>query len=131
MSSRLAFQRVVLARDDFVDPSQREVVRLRDGPHGENAATDFTATTLPASMSRRQLVRRVKQCSRTERVCEGRQGRAWAGPPRGRLLPRLEPPRLHGGHPDHRARIGPSGSRTRYSHLLRSGYFALCYRGQA
>jgi len=43
-------------------------------PHGEKAATDFTATTLPANMSRRQLVRRVKQRWRTERVYEDAKG---------------------------------------------------------
>jgi SRSO17 transposase len=34
----------------------------------------FTATTLPANMSRRQLVRRVKQRWRTERACEDAKG---------------------------------------------------------
>jgi len=71
MSSRFATERVVLAQDDLVDPSQREAVwLLMEWPHGEKAATDFTATTLPANMSRRQLVRRVKQRWRTERVYE-------------------------------------------------------------
>jgi SRSO17 transposase len=75
MSSRLASERVVLARNNFVDPSQREVVWLLvEWPHGENAATDFTATALPASMSRRQLVWRVKQRWRTESVYEDAKG---------------------------------------------------------
>jgi len=53
MSSRFATERVVLAQDDLVDPSQREAVwLLMEWPHGEKAATDFTATTLPANMSR-------------------------------------------------------------------------------
>jgi len=92
MSSRFATERVVLAQDDLVDPSQREAVwLLMEWPHGEKAATDFTATTLPANMSRRQLVRRVKQRWRTERVYEDAKGElGWitTGP----LLPRLEPP---------------------------------------
>jgi len=47
MSSRFATERVVLAQDDLVDPSQREAVwLLMEWPHGEKAATDFTATTL-------------------------------------------------------------------------------------
>jgi len=55
--------------------SQREAVwLLMEWPHGEKAATDFTATTLPANMSRRQLVRRVKQRWRTERVYEDAKG---------------------------------------------------------
>jgi len=75
MSSRFATERVVLAQDDLVDPSQREAVwLLMEWPHGEKAATDFTATTLPANMSRRQLVRRVKQRWRTERVYEDAKG---------------------------------------------------------
>jgi SRSO17 transposase len=75
MSSRFAAERVVLAQDDLVDPSQREVVwLLMEWPCGEKTATDFTATTLPASMSRRELVRRVKQRWRTERVYEDAKG---------------------------------------------------------
>jgi FOG: Transposase len=75
MSSRFAAERVVLAQDDKVDPAQREVVwLLMEWPHGEKAATDFTAATLPPSMSRCQLVRRVKQRWRTERVYEDAKG---------------------------------------------------------
>jgi len=89
MSSRFATERVVLAQDDLVDPSQREAVwLLMEWPHGEKAATDFTATTLPANMSRRQLVRRVKQRWRTERVTRTpRESLGWIT--RGPLLPRL------------------------------------------
>jgi SRSO17 transposase len=75
MSSRFAVERVVLAQDDLVDPSQREVVwLLMEWPYGEKSATDFTATTLPANMSRRELVLRVKQRWRTERVYEDAKG---------------------------------------------------------
>lgn len=75
MASRFAAERVVLAQDDLVDPSQREVVWvLMEWPYGEQSATDFTATTLPAQMSRRELVRRVKQRWRTERVYEDAKG---------------------------------------------------------
>jgi len=89
MSSRFATERVVLAQDDLVDPSQREAVwLLMEWPHGEKAATDFTATTLPANMSRRQLVRRVKQRWRTERVYEApRESLGW-------ITTRAAPPRL-------------------------------------
>jgi len=78
MSSRFATERVVLAQDDLVDPSQREAVwLLMEWPHGEKAATDFTATTLPANMSRRQLVRESSSggapngCTRTPRESLG------------------------------------------------------------
>jgi len=58
-------------------------------PHGEKAATDFTATTLPANMSRRQLVRRVKQRWRTTGVRDAKgelgldhyRGRSFRGEP--------------------------------------------------
>lgn len=39
-------------------------------PPGQKSTTDFTATTLPANMSRRELVWRVKQPWRAERVYE-------------------------------------------------------------
>jgi len=64
-------------------------------PHGEKAATDFTATTLPANMSRRQLVRRVKQRWRTERVYEDAKGEL--GLDHYEAAPSaLEPPCVHG-----------------------------------
>ena len=75
MSSRFAVERVVLAQDDLVDPSQREAVWLvMEWPEGEDGPTDFTATTLPATMTRRELVRRIKQRWRTERVYEDAKG---------------------------------------------------------
>jgi len=88
MSSRFATERVVArAGTTVVDPSQREAVwLLMEWPHGEKAATDFTATHVAqANMSRRQLVRRVKQRWRTERVYETPR-RAWAGSLRGPVL---------------------------------------------
>ena len=75
MSSRFAVERVVLAQDDLVDPSKREVVWLvMEWPDGEAEPTDFTAATLLATMARRQLVRRIKQRWRTERVYEDAKG---------------------------------------------------------
>jgi hypothetical protein len=75
MSSRFAVERVVLAQDDLVDPSEREVVWLiMEWPDCEEGPTDFIATTLPATMTRRQLVRRGKQRWRTERVYEDAKG---------------------------------------------------------
>jgi len=97
MSSRFATERVVLAQDDLVDPSQREAVwLLMEWPHGEKAATDFYRdhvagehVTAPA--------RPESQAAVAHRTgVRGRQGRAWAGPLRGPLLPRLEPSCVHG-----------------------------------
>jgi len=90
LSSRFYAERVVLAQDDGVDPSQREPVWLLiEWLPGETAPTKFTAATLPASITRKQLVRQVKERWRTERVYqdakeelgldhyEGRSFRGW------------------------------------------------------
>lgn len=75
LASRFAVERVVLAQDDKVDPGQREVVwLLMEWPYDEGAPTKFSVATLPASMSRRQLVRRVKGRWRTERVYQDAKG---------------------------------------------------------
>jgi SRSO17 transposase len=75
LSSRFAVERVVLAQDDLVDPSQREAVWLvMEWPEDEPAPSDFTVATLPAKLSRRQLVRRIKERWRTERVYEDAKG---------------------------------------------------------
>ena len=75
LASRFAVERIVLAQDDLVDPSKREVVWLvMEWPDGEETPTDFTAATLPATMTRRELVRRIKQRWRTERVYEDAKG---------------------------------------------------------
>jgi len=75
MSSRFATERVVLAQDDLVDPrSGKRSGCSWNGGMARRQRRDFTATTLPANMSRRQLVRRVKQRWRTERVYEDAKG---------------------------------------------------------
>ena len=75
LASRFAAERVVLAQDDKVDPAQREVVwLLMEWPYDEDEPTKFSVTTLPATMSRRQLVRRVKGRWRTERVYQDAKG---------------------------------------------------------
>jgi len=77
MSSRFATERVVLAQDDLVDPSQREAVwLLMEWPHGEKARRtlrDHVAgehVTAPA--------RSESQAAVAHRTgVRGRQGRAW------------------------------------------------------
>ena len=65
----------MLAQDDGIDPSQREVVwLLMEWPDEEEGPTDFTVATLPASLKRKQLGRRVKERWRTERVYEDAKG---------------------------------------------------------
>lgn len=75
LASRFATERVVLAQDDKVAPSQREVVwLLMEWPYDEKEPTKFSVATLPATMTRRQLVRRVKGRWRTERVYQDAKG---------------------------------------------------------
>jgi len=70
MSSRFATNVWCSRRTTSLILAAGSGLAAHEWPHGEKAATDFTATTLPANMSRRQLVRRVKQRWRTERVYE-------------------------------------------------------------
>ena len=75
LSSKFYAERVVLAQDDGIDPSEREAVWLLiEWPDNEDKPSEFTACTLPATMTRRQLVRRVKERWRTERVYEDAKG---------------------------------------------------------
>jgi len=96
MSSRFATERVVLAQDDLVDPSQREASgcswngrmarrQRRTLPRPRCRRTCHGASSFGESSSRW----RTERCTRTPR-------RAWAGSLRGPLLPRLEPPCVHG-----------------------------------
>ena len=75
LSSRFAAERVRLASDDLADPSQREAVwLLMEWPDSEDAPTGFPVATLPAMLTRKQLVRRIKERWRTERVYEDAKG---------------------------------------------------------
>jgi hypothetical protein len=49
-------------------------LQCEDWPYDEEEPTKFSVTTLPATMSRRQLVRRVKGRWRTERVYQDAKG---------------------------------------------------------
>jgi SRSO17 transposase len=69
LSSKFYAERVVLAHDDGVDPSEREAVWLLiEWPDNEDEPTGYIVATLPQTMTRRQLVRRVKERWLTERV---------------------------------------------------------------
>ena len=75
LSSRFCFRRVKVAQDDGIDPGQREPVWLMmEWPDGEEKPTKFTLTTLPQRMSKKQIVRIVKERWRTERVYEELKG---------------------------------------------------------
>jgi len=94
---RFATERVCSRRTDSLIPrSGKRSGCSWNGPHGEKAATDFYRdhvagehVTAPA--------RSESQAAVAHRTgVRGRQGRAWAGSLRGPLLPRLEPPCVHG-----------------------------------
>jgi SRSO17 transposase len=75
LSSRFALARVKPAHDDGTEPATREPEWLLiEWPEGEKAPTKFALTTLPRTMSKKQLVRLVKERWRTERVYEDMKG---------------------------------------------------------
>ena len=73
--SRFAFCRVKAARDDGTEPDSREPLWLLiEWPYGEREPMKYVLTTLPRLMSKKQLVRIVKERWRTERVYEDMKG---------------------------------------------------------
>jgi SRSO17 transposase len=75
LSSRFCFRRVKVACEDVLAPADREPVwLLMEWPEGEMKPTKFTLTTLPRRMSKKQIVRLVKERWRTERVYEELKG---------------------------------------------------------
>jgi SRSO17 transposase len=75
LHSRFAFRRVKVAQDDGVEPASHEPLWLiAEWPEGEPAPTKFTLTSLRRSMSKKQLVRLLKERYRTEIVYEEMKG---------------------------------------------------------
>jgi SRSO17 transposase len=80
---------VKVACDDGLAPARHEPVwLLLEWPDGEPKPTKFTLTTLPRRISKKQIVRLVKERWRTERVYEELkgelgldhfEGRSWVG----------------------------------------------------
>jgi SRSO17 transposase len=71
LNSRFALARVKVAHDDGREPERREPLWLLiEWPDGEAAPTKYALTTLPRTMSKKQLVRLFKERYRTERVYE-------------------------------------------------------------
>jgi SRSO17 transposase len=71
LASRFAFCRVKVAHDDGSDAGDREPMWLvMEWPEGESRPTKFILTTLPRRLSRKQIVRIVKERWRTERAYE-------------------------------------------------------------
>jgi len=75
LSARFAARRVLPFHDDGWDPTQREVIwLLMEWEDGEPQPTKYYFVTLPPDTPRKQLVRRIKQRWRTERVYEDMKG---------------------------------------------------------
>ncbi|MGZ3442791.1 MAG: IS701 family transposase [Polyangia bacterium] len=75
LSSRFAFRRVKVAHDDGTDAGDREPLWLViEWPEGEPKPTKFILTTLPRRMTKKQIVRIVKERWRTERAYEELKG---------------------------------------------------------
>ena len=75
LSSRFAFRRVKVAHDDGTDAGDREPMWLMiEWPDGESNPTKFVLTTMPRHMSKKQIVRIVKERWRTERAYEELKG---------------------------------------------------------
>lgn len=75
LSSHFYFQRVKVAHDDGTEPADREPVWLViEWPKGESKPTKFVLTTLPRRMSKKQIVRTIKERWKTERVYQELKG---------------------------------------------------------
>lgn len=75
MASRFCFRRVVPAPDDGTDPTERERVWLVvEWPEGEAKPNKFVFTTLPRRLSKKQIIRLLKERWRTERAYEDLKG---------------------------------------------------------
>jgi len=75
LGSRFAFRRVKMAHDDGTDAGDREPMWLvMEWPDGEEKPTKFILTSLPRRMSKKQIVRLVKERWRTERAYEELKG---------------------------------------------------------
>jgi SRSO17 transposase len=69
MSSNFLFRRVKVAHDDGIDPAQRPPLWLViEWLDGEEKPTKFALTTLHRRMSKKEIVRTIKERWKTERV---------------------------------------------------------------
>jgi SRSO17 transposase len=75
LASRFAFRRVRLANNDGIALDAHEPLWLViEWPFGESEPSQFVVMTLPARMSKKQLVRRYKERYRTEQAYEEMKG---------------------------------------------------------
>lgn len=75
LSSRFAFRRVKVAQDDGTEAGDREPLWLMiEWPEGEAKPNKFVLTTLRRRMTKKEIVRIVKERWRTERAYEELKG---------------------------------------------------------
>jgi SRSO17 transposase len=75
LASHFCFRRVKVAQDDGIDPAHHEEVWLMmEWPEGEATPTKFTLTSLRRRMSKKRIVRTVKERYRTEQAYEELKG---------------------------------------------------------
>jgi SRSO17 transposase len=75
LASRFCFRRVKVAHDDGTEPKDRESLWLvTEWPRGEAKPTKFALTTLPRRMSKKQIIRILKERWRTEQAYEELKG---------------------------------------------------------
>jgi len=75
LHSRFCFRRVKVAHDDGTDPRDREPVWLViEWPEGEPAPTKFFLTTLRRTMSKKRIVRTIKERWKVERTYQEMKG---------------------------------------------------------
>ena len=88
LRSRFCFRRVKVAQDDGIEPAKHEALWLMiEWPEGEPTATKFTLTSLPRRMSKKRIVRTVKERWRTEYAYEELKGELGLDHFEGRSLP--------------------------------------------
>ncbi len=88
MHSRFCFRRVKVAQDDGAGADDREPLWLMiEWPEGEERPTKFVLTSLPRRMSKKQIVRIVKERWRTERAYEDLKGELGLAHFEGRSFP--------------------------------------------
>ncbi len=88
LSSRFAFRRVKVAHDDGTEAGDREPLRLvMEWPEGEEKPTKFLLTSLPRRMTKKEIVRILKERWRTERAYEEFKGELGLDPFEGRSFP--------------------------------------------
>jgi SRSO17 transposase len=75
LASNFCFRRVKVVHEDGTEVADREPLWLMmEWPEGESKPTKFVLTTLPRRMSKKEIVRTVKERWRTERAYEELKG---------------------------------------------------------